>query len=200
MNRLNKYIRTNERRDAHQQQCADAGPCAYVLSLNCAARLVQCYSSFVEFPPSPPLIRIISQGAADTTLHVRVPGKPVESTGLECVIRGGLPPEWPISCNTPACVLICQFNILAECAKDINSLLLMHESAHVQFIFIITFIFPLLCILISNFPSSIRQSSSVTASTTNFKSRPKMPTLLREPAGIRRELHLRRGKPRIKLK
>ena len=136
----------------------------------------------------------------DTTLHVRVPGKPVESTGLDCVIRGGLPPEWPISCNTPACVLICQFNILAECAKDINSLLLMHESAHVQFIFIITFIFPLLCILISNFPSSIRQSSSVTASTTNFKSRPKMPTLLREPAGIRRELHLRRGKPRIKLK
>ena len=33
-----------------------------MLSLNCAARLVQCYLSFVEFPPSPPLIRIISQG------------------------------------------------------------------------------------------------------------------------------------------
>jgi hypothetical protein len=33
-----------------------------VLSLNCAARLFQFYFSFVEFPPSPPLIRIISQG------------------------------------------------------------------------------------------------------------------------------------------
>ena len=61
MNRLNKYIRTNERRDSHQQQCADAVPCAYVLSLNCAARLFQNYFSFVEFRPSPPLIRIISQ-------------------------------------------------------------------------------------------------------------------------------------------
>ena len=36
--------------------------CAYVLSLNCAARLFQYYFiSFVEFPTSPPLIRIISQ-------------------------------------------------------------------------------------------------------------------------------------------
>ena len=33
-----------------------------MLSLNCAARLFQYYFSFVEFPPSPPLIRIISQG------------------------------------------------------------------------------------------------------------------------------------------
>jgi hypothetical protein len=32
-----------------------------VLSLNCAARLFQFYFSFVEFRPSPPLIRIISQ-------------------------------------------------------------------------------------------------------------------------------------------
>jgi hypothetical protein len=32
-----------------------------VLSLNCAARLFQFCFSFVEFPPSPPLIRIISQ-------------------------------------------------------------------------------------------------------------------------------------------
>ncbi len=33
-----------------------------MLSLNCAARLFQFYLSFVELPPSPPLIRIISQG------------------------------------------------------------------------------------------------------------------------------------------
>ena len=33
-----------------------------MLSLNCAARLFQYFFSFVEFPPSPPLIRIISQG------------------------------------------------------------------------------------------------------------------------------------------
>ena len=32
-----------------------------MLSLNCAARLFQFYFSFVEFPSSPPLIRIISQ-------------------------------------------------------------------------------------------------------------------------------------------
>jgi hypothetical protein len=32
------------------------------LSLNCAARLFQYYFSFVEFPQSPPLIRIVSQG------------------------------------------------------------------------------------------------------------------------------------------
>jgi hypothetical protein len=32
-----------------------------VLSLNCAARLFQYDFSFVEYPPSPPLIRIISQ-------------------------------------------------------------------------------------------------------------------------------------------
>jgi hypothetical protein len=51
------------RRDSHQQQCAGAGPCAYVLSLNRAARLFQFSLSFVEFPPSPPLIHIISQGS-----------------------------------------------------------------------------------------------------------------------------------------
>jgi hypothetical protein len=33
-----------------------------VLSLNCAARLFQYDFSCVGFPPSPPLIRIISQG------------------------------------------------------------------------------------------------------------------------------------------
>ena len=61
----------------------------------------------------------LQQGAEDTTLHVRVPGKPVESTGLDCVIRGGLPPEWPILCNTPACVLTRWWHLpSAEGAKD----------------------------------------------------------------------------------
>jgi hypothetical protein len=32
-----------------------------VLTLNCSARLFQYYFSFVELPPSPPLIRIILQ-------------------------------------------------------------------------------------------------------------------------------------------
>ena len=93
----------HRRRDSHQQQCAGAVPCAYVLSLNCAARLFQYYFSFAEYPPSPPLIRIISQndnnigddgvraiadairtGADVTTLLARVPGKPIELIGLDC--------------------------------------------------------------------------------------------------------------------
>jgi hypothetical protein len=39
-----------------------------VLPLNCAARLFQFYLSFVKFPPSPPLIRIISQGGKKTRI------------------------------------------------------------------------------------------------------------------------------------
>ncbi len=146
----------------------------------------------------------LQQGAEDTTLHVRVPGKPVESTGLDCVVRGGLPPECPISCNTPACVLTRQPKNCAECAKDISSFLFMHESAHVQFIFIIIITFLLSCILVRK-PNrfTVRQLSTVSArSHTSLTSPPipMMPTILREPAGIRRQHQQSRGKPRIKFK
>ena len=135
-------------------------------------------------------------GAEDTTLHVRVPGKPVELIGLDCVTRG-LPPEWPVVYNTPACVLL---RLTPECAKDIDSFLFMHASAHVQFIFITTLLLYLLCLCISAPLSTFRHRFHVAAHHNNPSPRPMMPTFLREPAGIRREHHLSRGKPRIKLK
>ena len=132
-------------------------------------------------------------GAEDTTLHVRVPGKPVELIGLDCATRG-LPPEWPVLYNTSACVLT---RLTADCAKDVDSILVTHSSAHVQFIFITTLLLPLLYLCIR--ASIIRHRFHV-AAHHNSSPRPMMPSFLREPAGIRRELHQRRGKPRIKLK
>jgi hypothetical protein len=140
----------------------------------------------------------LEKGAADTTLHVRVPGKPDESSGLDCVTPVGLPPECPILCNTPACVLHRRPNTPAECAVDVNSFLFMHESAHVQFIFIITS--TLLLHLLQIFPQISRPKFHVKAHHKSLKSRPMMPTFLRKPAGIRRHSQQRRGKPRIKLK
>jgi hypothetical protein len=136
----------------------------------------------------------LEKGAADTTLHVRVPGKPDESSGLDCVTRSN---ERPILCNTSACVPHRRLTP-AECALDVDSFLSMHESAHVQFILIIISTFLLHFLQI--FLQSLRPPFHVKAHHKSLKSRPMMPIFLRKPAGIRRQSQQRRGKPRIKLK